>query len=263
MSSRSFIDTEQRNEPRSVSRELNRVVAGSRRQNTRSFSRTHPSPQMQVRTLMAGPLFGCLPGGAVSGGLGELYVASVLPDPLPVPWESRSESVLWSSADLQTQVAFDAVGIKGWQDGAMVADQPWGRVRDLSIQVPYSSHRTVVALTVWDMISPKPASFSAGEIEISFAARFELVRWTLAPPTTYDWRLQFILDDLTRLLNPDFSPLGSPGLLDDAVRRVAPRMRPHARLFMSTDLFGLDRFVGGHTAYDSDLGAVLDQHRRG
>lgn len=170
--------------------------------------------------------------------------------------------MLWSSTDLRTQVAFDVAGIKGWQDGAIFADHPWGPVRDLNIRIPYSSRRMVTAMSVWDVLSPVPAMFSSAEVEISFTARFKVVRWTLATATTYNWRLQFILDDLRRLLDPDFSPLGSPGLLDDAVRRVAPQMRRHARLLIYTDLFGLDRFLGGHTAYDCDLRAVLERPRR-
>jgi hypothetical protein len=39
-------------------------------------------------------------------------------------------------------------------------------------------------------------------------------------------------------------------------------MRLQARMLIHADLLGLDRFIGGHTAYDVDLGAVLDRHRR-
>lgn len=187
-------------------------------------------------------------------------MTSVLADFLPLPWETRSDSVLWSSADLRTQVVFDEAGLKESQDGAIVADHPWDQVRNLVIKVPYTSRRTVTAMTGWNTVSPKAGSFSAAEVEIHFTARFDVVRWTLAPDMTFDWRLQFILDDLARLLDPDFSPLGSPGFLDHVVRRVAPRLRPHARLLMYTDLLGLDRFLGGHTAYDSDIRAAVDQH---
>jgi hypothetical protein len=143
------------------------------------------------------------------GGVSTL--AGVLPDSLPVPWVTNSERVLWSSADSRTQVTFDGGGIKAFQNGARVADQPWSRVTDLDIRVPYSSRHMVTALRVWDMVSPKPASFSAAQGRISLAAGFDVLRWAFVPRMTFDWRIQFILDDLLRLLAPDFSPLGSPG----------------------------------------------------
>ena len=115
------------------------------------------------------------------------------------------------------------------------------RVRDLDIEIPYSSMRIVTTLTVWDMASPKTASFSAAEVEISLTARFDVAVDACAH-TAYDWRLELILDDLTRLLDPDFSALGWSGLVDDAVRRVVPRMRPHARLLTYRELLGPDRF---------------------
>lgn len=185
-------------------------------------------------------------------------MARVLTDAATLPWETRADSVLWSSKDSPLRVVFDAAGIKGWQDGAMFAEHPWGRVRDLALRVPYSSRRTVAALSVWDLISPKPVEFSSTEVGISFTAGFDVVQWTLVTEERYDWRLQFILDDLTRLLEQDFSPLARPGLLDDVVRRVATHIRPYSRLLLYTDLLGLDRYLGGHTAYDSAIRALLD-----
>ena len=182
------------------------------------------------------------------------------PTPMPVPWETRTDSVVWSSADLRNLVAFTRTGIEGWRDGAKVGDHPWERVSDLHVKVPYSSRRTVSALTVLDMLSPRSSEFSAGEVEIAFSARFDVVRWTLVPHETYHWRLQFVLDDLIRVLAPDFSPLGVPGLLDDVVGRVWPQLRPHSRLLLYTDLLGLDRFLGGHGAHDAEVRAIVHQH---
>lgn len=168
--------------------------------------------------------------------------------------------MLWSSSDLRTEVVFDRAGIARLRDGGIIAQHPWGRVRNLEIKVPYASPGAVKAVSAWNLVSPKFAVFSAAAVEFSFTARFEVVRWSLAPHTTYDWRLQFILDDVLRLLRDDFSWLGTPGLLDDVVGRVAPRLRSHARLLLYTDLFGLDRFVGGHGAFDRDIRSLLSQH---
>lgn len=54
----------------------------------------------------------------------------------------------------------------------------------------------------------------------------------------FNWRIQFILDDLMRLLERDYSPLGVPGVLDEAVETVAPRIHRHSRLLLYTDLLG-------------------------
>jgi len=63
------------------------------------------------------------------------------------------------------------------------------------------------------------------------------------------------LDDLLLLLDREknFAALARPGLLDRLVRDVMPRLPRRARLLMYLDLFGLDRFVGGHGVCDPDL----------
>lgn len=184
-------------------------------------------------------------------------MARMLKSGLAVPWVTADGVVSWQSAGLPVHVCFDGAGISRWEQGHQVAEYPWSRVRDLEIEVPYSSRRTVLVLTVLSMISPKPFMFSSEGIEIRFAAGYEKVDWTLAPSGKFDWRIQFVLDDLMPLLGDDFSPLGVAGVLDKAAETVAPRIHRHARLLLYTDLLGLDRFVGGHTAFDSQLRAVI------
>jgi hypothetical protein len=67
--------------------------------------------------------------------------------------------------------------------------------------------------------------------------------------------LDFLLDDLLLLLDRgrDFAALARPGLLDRLVSDVMPRLPRRARLLMYVDLFGLDRFVGGHGVCDREL----------
>ncbi len=107
------------------------------------------------------------------------------------------------------------------------------------------------------MISPMPFMSSSEGIEIRFAAGYEMVDWRLEPSGKVDWRIQFVLDDLISLLRDDFSPLGVARVLDTAAATVAVRIPRHARLLLYTDFLGLDRFVGGHRAFDRQLRSVI------
>jgi hypothetical protein len=67
--------------------------------------------------------------------------------------------------------------------------------------------------------------------------------------------LDFLLGDLLRLLDGgrNFAALARPGLLDQLVSDVMPRLPRRARVLMYVDLLGLDRFVGGHGVCDREL----------
>lgn len=95
---------------------------------------------------------------------------------------------------------------------------------------------------------------------LSFTSGYRTIDTNLGPrQNRYPWQLQFLLEDLLRILERgrDYSPLARPAVLDRLSTEVQSRVRQQAGLLMYTDLFGLDRRLGGHGAYDQDLRDLL------
>lgn len=171
------------------------------------------------------------------------------------PWTTRDTEVLWLSRDPDTWVRFDAEGIAHVRDNKEDERFAWKNVLDLKIQVPYSTMSQWRAIAGFNLVSPVYGEHSARDVEIFFRSGYREVTWNLGRTGRYPWQLDFLLDDLLRLLDRgrNFAALARPGLLDRLVRDVMPKLPRRARLLMYVDLLGLDRFVGGHGVCDRDL----------
>ena len=176
------------------------------------------------------------------------------------PWITADQRVSWFGADCQTEVRFDPDGISRIQRGEELDRFPWAQVADLEIKVPYAPPWLWRLGVVGNLISPKSFEYSSDTVSIAFGSRFQSICWDLGPHERYSWRLQFVLDDLVSVLTKagSLAALGHPEVLNGAVDRVMPRIKHHARALLYVDLLGLDRFVGGHGAFDADLLRLAD-----
>lgn len=173
---------------------------------------------------------------------------------LHVPWEPWPCG--WRLGTADEAVGFDSEGMR------VVATQEvasrtigWKDLSAVSVSIGWHSR----ARDAFEVISPKPTPGLAHSGRIEVVANTPSGDLVLDVPMTgpCSWQVQFVLDDLLRLLARRLSLLGVPGLVDSAVAQVAAQVKARSRVLMNTDLLGLDRFVGGHGAYDGALRAVV------
>lgn len=171
------------------------------------------------------------------------------------PWTTRGAEVLWLTQDPGNWVRFDVEGLAQVLGDSETERFGWSDVRDLKIRVPYSTTLQWRTIAGFNLVSPTYGQHSSCDVEIFFRSGYREVAWNLGRAGRYPWQLDFLLDDLLRLLerSHSFAALARPGLLDRLVSDVMPRLPRRARLLMYIDLFGLDRFVGGHGACDREL----------
>jgi hypothetical protein len=136
----------------------------------------------------------------------------------------------------------------------------WADVIDVGIRLPTSTlaQRRAVDLANWwlgTMGAPRT-------IEVSISLKRRNHALDLGRTSRYRWQLQVVLNDLLDVLQSsgDFSALGRPEVMRE-VERLSHRVPGVARLFMYTDLLGLERFLGARGAYRSQLERIIVRQR--
>jgi len=184
-----------------------------------------------------------------------------------LPWRTTATEVVWPSADESISVTFDSAGmcrVRRSDERERVERVQWSSVLDLTLRVPYASTTSVRSIEVWNMISPKYGEHSSDGVEISFRSGYREILWDLGRTVQCSWRLEFLLTDLLYFLNDQrlIHVLGEPGFLDDFAK-LLPMVPRRARSMMYIDLFGLDRFVGGHGSLDSEIRTLTARYEHG
>jgi hypothetical protein len=162
------------------------------------------------------------------------------------------------SPDNSERVIFSQSGVTHHADGGN-EQFAWSSIKEFNIELPTATLWGGRALSVFDMIGPKPVDMSPEEITVAFTAGYRVVEWNLGRTRYYSWRAGFVLMQLMALLERKarFPLVAVPGLIDAVLDDVIPRVPKHARLLVRTDLPGLNRHIGGHGAYDGAIDRVL------
>jgi hypothetical protein len=177
----------------------------------------------------------------------------------PVPWRQVADGVVFAGDDGITALKFTRSGV------LLVLNQstervPWGEVLRLQIRIPYTSTAIYRLLDWLNIIAPVYAQHSSWGVEITAMLRRRDAEWDLGRPGRYSWRLQLVLDDLFDLVSEQktFEVLADPRLWDWVRTHLVGSVPVWARALLYVELFGLQRYIGGHGAYRRQIAAHLN-----
>lgn len=180
----------------------------------------------------------------------------------PVPWARSEDGVVFAGDGGISAVEFTRSGVLLVLNGS-TETVPWAEFLRLQIRIPYTSAAIYHVLDALNIISPVHSQRSSWGVEVTATLTQRDAQWDLGRPGRYPWRLQLVLDDLLDVVTErnQFEVLADHGLWEWVRTELVGSVPVWARTLMYVDLFGLQRYLGGHGAYHKRIAAYLDSEK--